>query len=241
VLSLLVGASPTYPLTGASLFDWKLGAGATQLVPNIRSANAEFSWSPDRAVLVYGDADVPGGPPRFVRRDADGHTTVILSTDTLRALPNGCDLSTRDLLLYGQLHWSPDGARIAVVGRLDPQCCYFLAIARTDGGEPVLFRSPESCFFNDEVEWLDADRLVAELTGPECGRTTLEGRAIIIDARSGRALGEVPVGRKSQLRLSPDRRWLASSGPGEVLTPLDAPAQRLVVPLPGSLISWCCQ
>ena len=240
-LTLMVGSGPTYPLSGASLFSWQRGQGLTQMLSNVRSAAGAFSWSPDGTALVYGDSDVPGGPPRLARRDAQGHSAVILSADGLRALPNGCDLD-RAVLLYGPLRWSPDGARVALIGRIDPQCCYFLAIARADGGDPVLFRSPESCYLNDQVAWLDAETLITELTGPLCGRTTLEGRGIIIDARSGRAIGEVPVARKSELHVSPDGRWLASSADGGIdLTPLDQPAKRVTLPIPGTFVGWCCQ
>ncbi|MDQ6793271.1 MAG: hypothetical protein M3067_00325, partial [Chloroflexota bacterium] len=183
-LAAIVGHDPvTGPLTGAALRSWTRGRGSVELVGNIRSDVASLASSPDGRAIAY--RDLAGPSTRRVMRYTDQGTSVVVSTDVVRTLANGCDLTGTTLLTQAGPVWSPDGSRIAMLGRQEPQCCYFLAIASAAGGPPVLFRSPESCYLNGAGGWLDNDRIVMELTGPECGRTTTEGRAIIIDARSG--------------------------------------------------------
>ncbi len=240
-LAAIVGHDPvTGPLTAATLRSWTRGRGSVQLVASIRSDVASLASSADGHAVAYRDLSGPG--TRRVMRYTDQGTTVVLTTDALRTLANGCDLTGTTLLTQAGPVWSPDGSRIATLGRQEPQCCYFLAIASAAGGPPTLFRAPESCYLNGAGAWLDNDRIVMELTGPECGRTTTEGRAIIIDARSGQALAEVRIGRKSVLALSPDHRWLASSADAFTdIISLDDPTNRLTLAAPGYVVSWCCQ
>jgi len=215
--------------------------GLTQLASNVRAETGTHAWSRDGAAVIYGDADFPGGPPRLVRRTPEG-TNVVFSATDLQRLPNGCDLVAMPSASPFGPGWSPDGRRYATVGKMPPsECCWFLAIGPAAGGAPSLFRAPSSCYLNGQGDWVDGERILVELTGPSCGRTDREGRAVMVDARSGQALGEFPVGRKSALRLSPDHRWVASvSDGGTDVIPLDDPSNRVVLPLHGILVDWCC-
>jgi len=243
-LSLMASWSgPVYPLSGATVLTWDLDhPGLTQVVPNVRAVSGAYLWSTDGTTLIYGDMDRAEGSQRFVRRTAQG-TNVVFGSDDLRRLANACDLTGDVSLVAFGWGWSPDGQRLAAIGKLPPsECCWFLAVGAVSGGPPALFRAPSSCYLNGQGGWIDSERILVELTGPTCGATDREGRAVIVDARSGKALGEFPIGRKSALLLSPDGRWVANSSEGGInVISLADPTQRLVLPMSGTLVSWCCR
>ena len=242
-MSVVVGTRPTYPLNGASLLTWKInGRGFEQLVSNVRAASGNHVWSPDGTGLVYADRDAADSPERLLRRRDDG-TNVIFGAADLQKLSNGCDLTSSPSVSAFGFGWSPDGRLFATIGKMPPtECCWFLAIGNASGGVPALFRAPSECYLNGQGGWLDSTRILAELTGPDCGRTASEARAVIIDAMSGAALGGFSVGRKSALRLSPDRKWVASVYDGGTdFIPIADPTKRIVLPLTGSIVGWCCQ
>jgi len=240
-LSLMVSWSgPVYPLSGATVLTWDLDhPGITQLVPNVRAVSGALHWSPDGIALIYGDMDRVGDPQRFVRRTPQG-TNVVFGADDLRRLANACDLTAELSLVAFPWGWSPGGERFAAIGKMPPsECCWFLAVGAVGGGLPALFRAPSSCYLNGQGGWIDADRILVELTGPTCGATDRQGRAVIVDARSAKVLGEFPIGRKSALLLSPDGRWVANDADGGIeIIALADPAARTVLPLSGVLVSW---
>ena len=242
-LSLMINESgPLRPLSGATLVVWDLDRpGLTQVVTNVMAATSNHVWSPDGSAVVYQDEDVAGGPDRLVRRTAAGINVVFGATD-LQRLSNGCDLVRTPTVAPLDWGWSPDAARFAVIGKMPPsECCWYLAVGAASGGVPVLFRAPENCYLNGQGAWIDRDRILVELTGPDCGPTVREGRAVVIDATTGKALGEFAVGKKSRLRLSPDHRWVVSAYQDAThLISLDNPARRIVLPVHGELVGWCC-
>jgi len=242
-LSLMINeSSPVYPLNGATLVTWDLDhPGIPQLVANVRAASGVHLWSPDGTAVIYGDMDAVGGPDRFVRRAPQG-TNVVFGADDVRGLANACDLRGQLSFFFG-MGWSPDGQRFATIGKMPPsECCWFLAIGSVNGGSPpALFRAPSSCYLNGSGGWVDNDRLLVELTGPSCGATDRLGRGVIVDARSGSVISEFPVGRKSALTLSPDGRWVANAYDGGIdIIPLADTAKRIVLPVNGLLVAWCC-
>gem|GEM_PF-3287899 len=243
-LSLMVSWSgPVYPLSGATVLTWDIDhPGITQLVPNVRAISGAHDWSPDGTALIYGDMDRVGDPQRFVRRAPQG-TNVVFGADDLRRLTNACDLTGELTLFAFPWAWSPDGERFAAIGKMPPsECCWFLAVGAVGGGPPALFRAPSSCYLNGQGGWIDADRILVELTGPSCGATDRQGRGVIVDTRSGKALGEFPIGRKSALLLSPDGRWVANDVDGGIeIISLADPTARTVLPVSGALVSWCCR
>ena len=242
-LSLMINQSgPLHPLSGATLVVWDLDShGLMQLVANVMAATSSHVWSPDGRAVIYQDEDVPGGSDRLVRRTAAGTNVVFGATD-LQRLANGCDLVRPPTVAPLGWGWSPDAARFAIIGKMSPsECCWYLAVGAASGGATVLFRAPENCYLNGQGAWIDSNRILVELTGPDCGPTAREGRGVVIDSTTGKALGEFAVGKKSRLRLSPDHRWVASAYEDAThLISLDNSARRIVLPVHGELLGWCC-
>ena len=77
------------------------------------------------------------------------------------------------------------------------------------------------------------------LTGPQCGRTTLDGRLIVLDT-GAHVVAEYDVQRKALFYPSARGAWVASAtNNGLDFIHLDPPNERIGVPF-GGLDGWCC-
>jgi hypothetical protein len=134
------------------------------------------------------------------------------------------------------LQWSPSG-EIAAVLRGPAQYDYGVAIAGADGRYAGVFRSSPDCYI-PRVSWAGSS-LVVSLFGPECGRTELDNRVAILDAR-GALIREVEITRKGLVDPSPRGSLLLALWRDEarLIRPADG-GTAAVIPLRG-FVDWCC-
>jgi hypothetical protein len=212
-------------------FRWRGGSDPSEL------GQADFagglSLAPDGQITYT--AMLPTGGP-LIR--TLGVSDPLLASDAIFATREGCALQYRSDLRMRPPEWSADGAVMAVVGNGDNLAAGFVAMRARGGGPVGVFRAPTYSCYIQQSAW-SGSRYIVMLTGPNCGQTTLDGRLVVLD-KQAHVEAEYVVDRKAFFVPSADGRWVASATKGGwQFIHLDAPNERIVVPL-GALDGWCC-
>lgn len=197
--------------------------------------SAGLFWSPDGSKLAYIALTSDRGPEVRMLDGAGEH--VLMTRGDLRPTPSGCTYAQLSELRFFSVEWHPDGSAIAVLGGGTGDSYKFVALRWLDPRPLTVFGLPSNCPLFD-ARWSRPFAFL-NLTGPECGRTTHEGRLFVLSAEDGRLVRELPVGRKNSIFPSLDGEWVATTQDGLTFVPVARPEARTSVPI-DRVIQWHC-
>lgn len=170
-----------------------------------------------------------GAPPRLAVGHEDGSVVVGTLSGTTEGEPLIVERALSREGRVRSLHWSPDGARLAVGGN---DCAAAVLDAATGEVSVVCERE---------------DRVYAVRWDPRGERLAVggfDGMVAVVERSSGRVLTEIPrLGLVLALAWSPDGRYLAVGGSDRRAAVVDADDWEVVgeVARPGSVrcVGWC--
>jgi len=237
-LSFFSASSRDYPISGATLWDWRAGERPQALVK--LDLAGWSAWRSDGAVFAY-PAVTADGTAAVRTLDVTGTAIVgdrtVLTADDVTRSKESCGWAAKDLKVTF-IDWQ-GGGLLAVGLHALGQYDYAVAVVHEETGLRGIVRSNNSCFI-PFAHWARATPILAvPLFGPECGETTLLNRTALVD-KTGTVMREITVPRKGALLLSDIATWAAIPGENELtVLRVNGPEQRFVVPI-AKFLGWCC-